>query len=78
MMRYLARERKMLANNNPFDKTELNTIKLAKEDQDFFNKKTNLDLKEYEQIIVDHALEKNKLKKQAGIIFDMKKVSKVQ
>lgn len=74
-MRYLAKERKFLAQHNPVEKTELLPIKLAKKEQDVFDKKKNFDLNEYEQILVNHALEKNKLVRDAGAKFDMKKVS---
>ena len=43
-----------------------------------FNRKKNFDLKEYEQTLVNHALEDDKLIRETGVKFDMRKVSKVK
>ncbi len=78
MMRYLAKEKKILSEHNILEKTELLPLKLSDENQAIFDRKKHFDLKEYEQIIVNHALEKKKQVRESGIVFDMKLVSNVK
>lgn len=78
MMNYLAKTRSFLSRPDLLEKAQILPIKLSKQQQQLFDRKKNFDLKEYEQIVVNHALEENKLVREAGAKFDIKLVNQAK